>query len=50
MVVCNLESVSYHKSLGFIPDGQVFMDAGVPRQRLKCPAERFPLPDVTQLH
>ncbi|HAO17349.1 MAG TPA: N-acetyltransferase, partial [Alteromonas macleodii] len=21
-----------------------------PRQRLKCPAERFPLPDVTQLH
>ena len=49
-VVCNLESVSYHKSLGFIPDGQVFMDAGVPRQRLKCPAERFPLPDVTQLH
>ena len=49
-VVCNLESVSYHKSLGFIPDGQEFMDAGVPRQRLKCPAERFPLPDVTQLH
>lgn len=49
-VVCNLESVSYHQSIGFIPDGQVFMDAGVPRQRLKCPAERFPLPDVTQLH
>ncbi len=49
-VVCNLESVTYHQSLGFIPDGQVFMDAGVPRQRLKCSAERFPLPDVTQLH
>ncbi|MBJ2130372.1 GNAT family N-acetyltransferase [Alteromonas sp. IB21] len=49
-VVCTLESVSYHRSLGFIPDGQVFMDAGVPRQRLKCPAERFPLPDFTQLH
>ncbi len=49
-VVCNLESVSYHRSLGFVPDGQVFMDAGAPRQRLKCQAERFPLPDVTQLH
>ena len=49
-VICNLESVSYHRSIGFIPDGQVFMDAGVPRQRLKCSAERFPLPDVTQLH
>lgn len=49
-VVCNLDSVAYHRSLGFKPAGRVFMDAGVPRQRLKCHAEQFPLPDVTQLH
>ncbi len=49
-VVCNLDSVSYHQSIGFVPEGQVFMESGVPRQRLVCPAERFPLPDVTQLH
>ena len=49
-VVCNLDSVAYHRSLGFKPAGRVFMDAGVPRQRLKCQAQQFPLPDVTQLH
>ncbi|WP_420932989.1 GNAT family N-acetyltransferase [Alteromonas sp. A081] len=49
-VVCNLDSVDYHRSLGFKPAGRVFMDAGVPRQRLKCKAKQFPLPDVTQLH
>lgn len=49
-VVCNLDSVAYHRSIGFKPAGRVFMDAGVPRQRLKCKAKQFPLPDVTQLH
>ena len=49
-VVCNLDSVAYHRSIGFKPVGRVFMDAGVPRQRLKCEAKQFPLPDVTQLH
>ncbi|NDV91651.1 GNAT family N-acetyltransferase [Alteromonas sp. 345S023] len=45
-----LDSVSYHQQLGFKIDGQVFMDGGVPRQKMCCPAERFPLPDVSQMH
>jgi predicted GNAT family N-acyltransferase len=49
-VACNLDSVPYHQSIGFRPAGQVFMDAGVPRQQMQCGAERFPLPDVTQIH
>lgn len=49
-VVCNLDSVSYHRSLGFKPYGRVFMDAGVPRQRLQCEAKQFPFPDVEQIH
>ncbi|AIF98801.1 MAG TPA: N-acetyltransferase [Alteromonas australica] len=46
----SLDSVSYHSQLGFKPDGKVFMDGGIPRQRMCCPAERFPLPDVSQMH
>ena len=45
----SLDSVSYHSQLGFKPDGKVFMDGGIPRQRMCCPAERFPLPDVSQM-
>ena len=49
-VSCSLDSVSYHQGLGFKPEGQVFMDGGVARQRMQCPVERFPFPDDSQMH
>ncbi len=46
----SLDSVPYHTKLGFEPVGQVFMDAGIPRQRMGCSTERFSLPDVSKMH
>ncbi len=49
-VNCELQSVEYHRSLGFKPSGPAFMEAGIPRQRMACPLKHFAQPDVTQLH
>ena len=49
-VVCNLASVDEHKARGYTPEGPVFMEAGIPRQRMFCPINRFRLPDVQECH
>ncbi|QJR82410.1 GNAT family N-acetyltransferase [Alteromonas pelagimontana] len=49
-VSCDLEGVEHHRQLGFKPSGPVFMEAGIPRQRMACSVNNFPLPDVTKMH
>lgn len=49
-VCCDLDSVNYHEKLGFTPDGPVFMEAGIPRQKMACDVNRFTLPDVAHMH
>ncbi len=49
-VSCDLDSVNYHQKLGFTPDGPVFMEAGIPRQKMACSVNQFTLPDVTHMH
>lgn len=49
-VTCDLDSVVYHRRLGFSPRGPVFMEAGIPRQRMACSSQSFPLPDVLHMH
>ncbi|WP_414827698.1 GNAT family N-acetyltransferase [Alteromonas sp. H39] len=49
-VSCDLDSVNYHEKLGFTPNGPVFMEAGIPRQKMACDINRFTLPDVTHMH
>ncbi len=49
-VICDLESVLYHRRLGFSPRGPVFMEAGIARQRMACSSATFTLPDVSHMH
>ena len=49
-VTCDLDSVVYHRQLGFSPQGPVFMEAGIPRQRMACSCQSFSLPDVLHMH
>ena len=50
-VRCNLDSVAAMKQRGFTPTGRVFMEAGIPMQRLCIPRRNeIILPDVRQLH
>ncbi|WP_189406738.1 GNAT family N-acetyltransferase [Alteromonas halophila] len=49
-VICDLDSVKYHRQLGFAPRGPAFMEAGIPRQRMVCDSQSFPLPDVLHMH
>ena len=45
-----LESVEYHQTRGFKPEGPVFMEAGVPMQKMVCQLTKFDLPDVEHIH
>jgi len=49
-VQCELEGVSYYQQQGFHPVGAVFMDAGIPRQRMACSIRQFSLPKVEFTH
>ncbi|MBU3023093.1 GNAT family N-acetyltransferase [Aestuariibacter sp. A3R04] len=49
-VLCRLDSVEKHRLMGYEPDGRVFMEAGIPRQRMRCPIQQFCQPDVRDLH
>ena len=40
-VKCPLEKVPHFKANNFRPSGSVFMEAGIPRQRMVCQLERF---------
>ena len=50
IMVCDLHSVDKHKAMGFEKNGTAYMEAGIPRQQMTCPIERFRLPDVSCMH
>ncbi|MFS1703893.1 GNAT family N-acetyltransferase [Aestuariibacter sp. GS-14] len=45
-----LERVDYHRERGFHPEGPVFMEAGLPMQKMVCQLSHFDLPDVEHIH
>lgn len=49
-VLCELEGVAYYQQHGFRPVGSVFMDAGIPRQRMQVTVTDFTLPKVELTH
>lgn len=49
-VQCELQGVSYYQQQGFRPVGTVYMDAGIPRQRMACSVSEFSLPKVELTH
>lgn len=49
-VQCELEGVAYYQQQGFRPVGSVYMDAGIPRQRMSCTVNDFSLPRVELTH
>ena len=50
LVQCELEGVNYYQQQGFRPVGTVFMDAGIPRQRMQCSLNNFKLTKVELTH
>ncbi len=38
-IYCPLESVDYFRKFNFVSAGAVFMEAGMPRQRMVCPVD-----------
>ena len=49
-VQCELEGVEYYEQQGFRPVGAVYMDAGIPRQRMSVRLTDFSLPKVELTH
>lgn len=49
-VQCELEGVAYYQQQGFRPVGAVYMDAGIPRQRMACDISNFSLSRVELTH
>lgn len=49
-VQCELEGVKYYQQHGFRPVGSVYMDAGIPRQRMSVMITDFSLPKVELTH
>jgi predicted GNAT family N-acyltransferase len=49
-VQCELKGVNYYQQQGFRPVGTVFMDAGIPRQRMSCHLQNFSLNRVELTH
>lgn len=49
-VQCELEGVEYYQQQGFRPVGAVYMDAGIPRQRMSVTLTDFSLPRVDLTH
>lgn len=47
---CILNEVERFKNSGFIVQGHVFMEAGIPRQRLQCPIACFKTKPFTLVH
>ena len=50
LVHCELEGVNYYQQQGFRPVGTVFMDAGIPRQSMRCSRHDFSLNRVEFTH
>jgi predicted GNAT family N-acyltransferase len=49
-VQCDLDGVQYYEKQGFKAIGAVYMDAGIPRQRMACTLDNFALPRVELTH
>lgn len=49
-VQCELEGVEYYQQQGFRPVGAVYMDAGIPRQKMSCTIKDFSLNRVELTH
>lgn len=49
-VQCELQGVNNYQQQGFRPVGSVYMDAGIPRQRMCCSVSNFSLPKVEWIH
>lgn len=49
-VQCDLDGVQYYEKQGFTAVGAVYMDAGIPRQRMACDLNQFVLPRVELTH
>ncbi|MEC8350610.1 MAG: GNAT family N-acetyltransferase [Pseudomonadota bacterium] len=47
---CILNEVDRFKQNGFSADGLVFMEAGIPRQRMLCPIKHFDTRPFTLVH
>ncbi|MEO2265988.1 GNAT family N-acetyltransferase [Pseudoalteromonas pernae] len=47
---CILDEVERFKQKGFSPCGCVFMEAGIPRQRLECPVDHCDSSPFTMVH
>ncbi|WP_199529686.1 GNAT family N-acetyltransferase [Pseudoalteromonas sp. bablab_jr010] len=47
---CILNEVDRFKQNGFSADGLVFMEAGIPRQRMLCPIKQFDTRPFTLVH
>ncbi|GAP76371.1 MULTISPECIES: GNAT family N-acetyltransferase [Pseudoalteromonas] len=47
---CLLDEVERFKNKGFSPCGCVFMEAGIPRQRLQCPIAQCDSSPFTMVH
>ncbi|MGB0301811.1 MAG: GNAT family N-acetyltransferase, partial [Alteromonas oceani] len=45
-----LTSVEFHQAKGFKPVGKVFMEAGIPMQKMVCNRQNFDIPDVRHIH
>lgn len=49
-IQCILDEVPEFLQSGFSTHGHVFMEAGIPRQRLKCPIQSLKMEPFTMLH
>ncbi|KAF7787290.1 hypothetical protein PRUB_a4482 [Pseudoalteromonas rubra] len=47
---CILDEVPTFLKSGFSKQGGVFMEAGIPRQRMKCPVKEMNSEPFTMLH
>ena len=47
---CILNEVERFKRNGFVQQGIVFMEAGIPRQRMQCPINQFETKPFTLVH
>ncbi len=47
---CILDEVERFKRSGFVAEGNVFMEAGIPRQRMQCPINQFVTNPFTLVH
>ncbi|WP_416304922.1 GNAT family N-acetyltransferase [Neptunicella sp. SCSIO 80796] len=50
IVQCELEGIDYYQRQGFQPVGTVYMDAGIPRQRMACPITQCQVADLQYTH